>query len=120
MTIQEAENNLKEVRQKISNCQTTLSQLKQEESASQKALDEALTHNLPPGFKIVVKFYSGSYDRYFDMSYNGNFICSRDEGPGAELALANKAHELFAFMKVGGIVQRLEREIETISVTTKI
>jgi len=39
------------------------------------------------------------------MSYNGNFICSRDEGPGAELALANKAHELFDFMKIGGLTQ---------------
>jgi hypothetical protein len=104
MTIQEAENNLKEIQNKISDCNRTLNQLKIEESTAQEVLSKALIKNLPPGFKIRTKFYSGSYDRYFDLNYNEKTICSRDEGPGAELALANKAHELFNFMKVGSIV----------------
>jgi len=120
MTIQEAENNLKEIQNKISDCKRELNRLNVDESVAQEVLSKALIKNLPPGFKIVVKFYSGSYDRYFDLNYNEKTICSRDERPGVELALANKAHELFNFMKDGGIVQRLEREIETISVTTKI
>jgi len=48
MTIQEAENNLKEIQNKISDCKRELNRLNVDESVAQEVLSKALIKNLPP------------------------------------------------------------------------
>ena len=102
MTLEEAKHNLKQAEDEYSNCIRKCEELKASKNYAQKALNEALIKNLPHGFKIVCKFYSGSYDRYWYLEYNGSAVCSHYNEEEAELTLAKKAHELFQFIVGAG------------------
>lgn len=92
MTLDEAKQNLKQIEKEYF-------ELKSKMDCAKEDVDNAIIDNLPLGFEIKTRFYSGSYDRYYVLYFNNKHVCETSSDENTEkLNLAKKAHELYKFM----------------------
>jgi hypothetical protein len=97
MTIDEAKHNLTQIEQEYND-------LNQKKIKAQKEFNKSLIDNLPPGFKIKSKTYSGDYETWYELHFNSNCVWTNYDKQDPELSLAKKAHEFYKFMQDANLV----------------